>query len=300
MERISRYSSTIVLRGTVTALALSLLVAPTSAIEWKHYETAVRGYPVMRDASGQRLADGTFVQWIENDGLHVQITYVSDNGRTFEETIVMRQRPELIQDKWQWREMTGGKAVRAFEMNFKTGAATAMKVEKGEVKKWSESVDVKPGTTFAGFGFTMAAKALRERLIKGETIELNAVGFTPQPKGVTVEVSFGGRDTIRMSGRTIPAEHYIVHPKVPAIAKLFVKVPDAQIWLTTPPAGFLRYEGSLAEPDDQMVRIDLLPGDPSEPAKPVATSGKNEKPAATSGKNEKPVATGGKNEKKEK
>ena len=35
----------------------------------------------MRDASGTRLADGNFIQWIEHDGLHVQITYVSDDGR---------------------------------------------------------------------------------------------------------------------------------------------------------------------------------------------------------------------------
>jgi hypothetical protein len=51
-------------------------------------------------------------------------------------------------------------------------------------------------------------------------------------------------------------------------------VPDAHIWLTTPPAGFLRYEGALAEPGDQLVRIDLLPGGLSEAARPVATSGK--------------------------
>jgi hypothetical protein len=55
---------------------------------------------------------------------------------------------------------------------------------------------------------------------------------------------------------------------------LFVKVPDAQIWLTTPPAGFLRWEGAMAEPSDQIIRVDLLPGGTSETAVPVATSGK--------------------------
>jgi len=141
------------------------------------------------------------------------------------------------------------------------------------MKRWSDTVDVSPGTTFAGFGFTMAAKALRERLVKGETIELKAVGFKPEPKVVTVALSWSGRDSVRMSGRTIAADHYVVHPKIPAVAKLFVKVPDAHIWLTTPPAGFLRYEGALAEPSDAMIRIDLLPGGPSEAARPVATSG---------------------------
>jgi hypothetical protein len=166
-----------------------------------------------------------------------------------------------------------GKPARAFAIDFRSGVATAMKDEKGEIKRWSDTLDVTAGRTFAGFGFTMAAKALRERLIRGETIEVKGIGFTPQPKAVAVELSYGGRDTIRMSGRTIAADRYIVHPKIPAIAKLFVKVPDAQIWLTTPPAGFLRWEGALAEPDDQIVRVDLLPGDPSEAARPVATSG---------------------------
>ena len=265
------------LRSLVILIAIALAVLatiPARAIEWKQFETAVRGYPVMRDASGSRIADGNFVQWIEQDGLHVQITYVSDNGRRFEETIVMQQRPELVQTRWKWRELQRAKPIRTFEINFTSGAATAMKEEKGEMKRWSDTLDVSRGTTFAGFGFSMAAKALRERLIAGETVDLKAVGFTPQPRVVTVALSYGGRDTIRMSGRTIPADHFIVHPKIPAIAKLFVKVPDAHIWLTTPPAGFLRYEGALAEQGDQLVRIDLLPGGPSEAARPVATSGK--------------------------
>ena len=262
------------LRSLVITLALAVFAAtPMRAIEWKQFETAVRGYPVMRDATGKRMADGTFIQWIANDGLHVQITYVSDSGRRIEETIVMRQRPELAQDKWQWRELQNGRAIRTFEMNFRSGLATATKEEKGEMKRWSDTLDVSQGNTFAGFGFTMAAKALRERVIRGETVDLKAVGFTPAPKVVTVAMSYGGRDTIRMSGRSIAADHFIVHPKIPAVAKLFVKAPDAHIWLTTPPAGFLRYEGALAEPSDEMVRIDLLPGEPSEAARPVATSG---------------------------
>ena len=265
------------IRSACVAAALALAaVIPARAIESKVFETAVRGYPVMRDASGQRIADGNFVQWIEKDRLHVQITYAGDNGRRWEETIVMRQRPELTQEEWRWRELAQGKPVRTFDMNFASGTATASKLEKGEMKRWSDTLDVSRSDTFAGFGFTMAAKALRERLIKGETVELKAVGFTPQPKMVTVAMSYAGRENVRMSGRSIAADHYIVHPKIPAVAKLFVKVPDAHIWLTTPPAGFLRYEGALAEPSDALIRIDLLPGGPSEAASPVATSGKRE------------------------
>ena len=35
----------------------------------------------------------------------------------------------------------------------------------------------------------------------------------------------------------------------------------------------LRWEGAMAEPDDYIIRVDLLPGGTSEAAVPVATSG---------------------------
>jgi len=261
-------------RTSIAALGFALLATMSArAIEWTHFETAVRGYPVMRDVNGRRIADGNFVQWNAKDGLHVQITYTS-RDKTMEETVVLRQRPELAQRAWRWRETANGRTIRSFELNFVTGVATVSKVEKGETKRWSDTLDVEPGRTFAGFGFSMAAKALRDRLVKGETAELMAVGFTPSPKTVKVALSFAGRDTVHMSGRAIPADHFVVHPQIPAVARLFVKVPDAHIWLTPPPAGFLRFEGPLAEPSDALIRIDLLPGAPSEAATPVATSGK--------------------------
>jgi hypothetical protein len=77
-----------------------------------------------------------------------------------------------------------------------------------------------------------------------------------------------------MAGRTIDGDRFIVHAKIPALAKLFVHVPDARIWLTAPPAGFLRWEGPLAEPSDPIVRVDLLPGGSSGPATPLGTSGR--------------------------
>ncbi len=245
-------------RTCIAALGLAALASvPARAIEWTHFETAVRGYPVLRDAVGHQIALGNFVQWIGSDGLHVRITYAG-RGTQMEETVVLQQRPELAQRAWGWRESANGRIVRNFEINFTSGAAQATTLENGEVKRWSDTLHVEQGRTFAGFGFTMAAKALRERLVKGETVELKGIGFTPSPKMVTVALSYAGRETLRMAQRGIPSEHYVVHPRIPAIAKLFVKVPDAHIWLTPPPVSFLRFQGALAEPDDEIVRIDLM------------------------------------------
>ena len=42
----------------------------------------------------------------------------------------MQQRPVLVQASWRWRELQHAKPIRTFEINFASGAATAMK-EKG-------------------------------------------------------------------------------------------------------------------------------------------------------------------------
>jgi len=117
---------------------------------------------------------------------------------------------------------------------------------------------------------------LRKRLLRGETVQLKAVGFSPfptlKPQVVTVKLSHGGVDRLRMSGRSLKGDRFIVHPEVPAIAKLFVTVPDTKVWLTNPaPAGFLRWEGPILLPNDQLIRVDLLPGTNSGPAEPVGS-----------------------------
>ena len=258
-------------RSSIAAAALVLgTVVSAGAIQGNQLEGPLQASPVLRDAAGQKIADGNFAQWVENDGLHVQITY-KGNGRTIAETTVLRQRPELSQSKWRWQESSRGVDVRTFEVDFDSGMATAVKTEKGEPRRWSEQLDITRGQTFAGFGFTLAIKALRERLVKGETVNLKAVGFTPQPREVTVAISYAGRESIRTGDRSIAAEHYIIHPKIPALAKWFVKAPDANVWLTPPPAVFVRFQGALVEPSDPIIQIDGAPAESA--AVPQGTSG---------------------------
>jgi hypothetical protein len=233
-------------------------------------EGTARGFPVLRDADGAQLADGDFVQWANGEQLHVKIVYDFDRDRRIEENAVFRQRPALIQEEWSFEEIRDGELFRRFEVNFSSGTASASKRDENEVQEWSEEVDIEPGRTFAGFGFALAIKALRERLIEGEEMELQAVGFTPEPRTVSVAISHGGLEEMRMAGRVLRGNRFVIQPQIPWIARLFVTVPDTRIWLTHPtPAGFLRWEGPLAEPDDPIVRVDLLPGTESGPARPV-------------------------------
>lgn len=237
---------------------------------WPDLAASARGFPAMRDLDGRTLADGDFAQWIENDRLHLRVRYDFRDGRQIEEHAVFQPGDAMAQERWEWSERRDGRIVRRFEVDFPAGRASGETREGGEIQRWQEDVEIEPGRTFAGFGFTIALKAFRQRLVEGETVELEAVAFTPEPRTVGVEVSHGGRERMEMGGRTLEGRRFDIVPQVPWIAQLFVDAPDTRIWLTDPPpAEFLRWEGALLEPDDPVVRVDFLPGGESGPARPV-------------------------------
>lgn len=260
---------------TILFCALLLLLAPwpVAAIEVTQLEGSAHGFPSMLDANGKKLADGEFSQELEDGRLTITLKYrFKRGGLRTEEKTVFRQKSELVQEKWSWRQLKDGDVIREYAVDFETQTATAKKLEKGEMKNWSEKIEVKPGQTFVGYGFMLAVQNLRDRLVHGEAVELQAIGFTPQPKVVGVKITHGGVDQMEMADRELTGDRFVLHPEIPAIAKLFITAPDTTIWLTKAPAEFLRFEGPLMEPNDPIVRVDLLSGDESGPAKPVEKS----------------------------
>ncbi len=257
--------------GFFCLLAAGSMAAPVFAIEVTELVGATHGYPGLCDISGKKLADGEFRQWVEDHHLYVVITYRFPKGQLVEEKARFRQDRELTQEHWSWKQLEHGRPQREFTADFTSGMASAH-IRKDN-KDVTEKIDVEPGRTFAGFGFTIALSNLRKKLLKGEQIELKAVGFSPfptlKPQVVTVKVSHGGVERMRMAGRSLRGDCFVIHPEIPLIAKLFVNVPDTKIWLTNPaPAGFLRWEGPIVLPNDPLIRVDLLSGTKSGPAEP--------------------------------
>jgi hypothetical protein len=279
LRRASAPRSTTFVRSLCLLLAATLLgcrdvpidahtvpIEPTS----EGVEGTAHGFPSLRSLDGERLAHGDFAQWIDGDRLHVRIRYDFGPQRTIEERDVLQQEPRLVQEQWSWTELRDGQIVRRFALDFLAGIATAEKLEDGELRRWSREVELEPGRSFAGSAFTLAIKGLRERLLAGETVELQTVGFTPKPRSAVVEVTHAALDELAMADRKIQGDRFLIHPKIPWIVRPFVDVPDTRIWLVRePPAAFLRWEGPLGEPDDPIVRVDLLPGDASAAAVPV-------------------------------
>src|SRR6266436_1230876 len=262
-------------RKLVTVFSIvsaGMIVAPVFALKVTEPAAASHGYPGLCDINGKKLADGEFRQWVENNRLHIVITYKFSAGEVYEEHSQFRQEPELIQEKWSWKESKHGRSQREFAVDFLSGIASAH-VSQAH-KNVSKRINIEPGRTFAGFGFSLALSNLRKRLLSGEQVQLKAVGFssfpTLGPQVVTVTISHGGVQRMRMGGRSVKGDKFIIHPEIPLFAKLFVNVPDTKIWLTNPaPAGFLRWEGPIVLPDDPIIRVDLLAGEKSGPPQPA-------------------------------
>jgi hypothetical protein len=200
-------------------LAALLLAAPAWAAQGER-EGALHGFPVLLDLGGNKLADGDFSQSLEGERLRITLAYAFRDGRRVEEITELRQKPQLTQEKWSWRESRAGQILRRFQIDFAGGKATAEKREDEQQKSWSEEVKIEPGRTFAGFGFVLAIKELREKLLGGAHAEIKTIGFTPKPRGLSVEVSHVGLEEMTMGGRMLRGDRFLLRPKIPRIVKV--------------------------------------------------------------------------------
>src|ERR1700746_1234028 len=95
------------------------------AVEVTEPAAESHGYPGLCDVNGKKLADGEFRQWVENNRLHVVITYKFSASEVYDEHAQFRQQGELIQEKWSWKESKHGRSQREFAVDFLTGIASA-------------------------------------------------------------------------------------------------------------------------------------------------------------------------------
>jgi hypothetical protein len=249
------------LRGRLL-LGLGLLcglASPAWALEQRYPEKNDTRELSVTTPAGQALGKGMLTQWTEGERLHVLLTYDYNDGRRIEEFAIFAQKPELAQERWRWRELKGGTATRQFDIDFGTGRATGTTVKDGKTRRYNEKLKVEPGRTFAGVGFVVAAKNLMPRLRQGEDVKLQALAATPKPRQVTVTLSREGTRNITLGGRSVSAEHVIIHPEI-GLASLVVKAPNTDLYFTgSEPPAMVGGEGSLLEPGDPVVRTSILP-----------------------------------------
>ena len=119
----------------ILLLATAVLCSQdASAVEVTALQAGAHGFPALLDSNGKKLAGGDFSQWLEEERLRIRIIYRFKSGHRIEEEAAFRQKPELIQDEWSWREIKEGKLYREFKIDFASQTATAQKRENDEMK----------------------------------------------------------------------------------------------------------------------------------------------------------------------
>jgi hypothetical protein len=248
---------------TFLALPLLLAVATAEPVAVRHPPGDLHGFPSMSDTSGKVIADGELTQVRAGDRLSVRARWVFADGRRAEERDEFRVGSGLSQDLYSWVETRGGKELRRFEVDFTTGSASSVTRGDGaDPERHEEKLDLPRGRAFAGYGAALAVSQLA--LGAGAKAELTAVGFTPKPRAVTIEVKREGEEQVRVAGRPVRCDRFTIHPKIPFPVSLVAGAKDAHLWFThAAPAGLVRAEQSLVAKDDPQVVIDVIPRGPA-------------------------------------
>jgi hypothetical protein len=241
-------------------LGALLCLAPAAfAVEVRFPERNATRTLQMTTPTGEPLGEGTLTAWNEGEQLHVVLTYRYDDGRLIEESSLFRQQPELIQERWTWRERRGDTTTRQYAIDFTTGQATGVNRTGGKARRYNEKLKVEPGRTFAGVGFVLAAKNLMPELREGQVVKLQALAFTPKPRQVTVSLSRKGSEQLTVNGQALSAQRIVIHPEI-GLASLVVKAPDTLLSFSTADTPMLvAGQGSLLEPGDPVVRTQVVP-----------------------------------------
>ena len=246
---------------TLLPLCALLLSLPTQGVALRYPQGDLHGFPSMSDASGKLIADGELIQKLKGDRLDVHAVWRFKDGRIAVEDDQLRLKPELRQDGFRWVERRGDKELRRIVVDFRSGKATVTHFRDGEPETWNEKLDLPAGKAFTGYSTALAVSQLRDELADKEARrELTFVAFTPKPRTVSLEISRTQGVRIRAAGRELAADLFTLHPKLPFPISLFAGAKDAHLWFThSAPPALLRAEQNLAEKDDPVVLIDVIP-----------------------------------------
>ena len=228
----------------ILVLLLGSCPAGAEPVTVRYQEGVMRGFPVLRSQSGERLARGELVQTAQGEIVESRLTFYFKDGSLYDERVVFSQanvftllRYHLVQRGPSFPESIDARVDRAsgrYHVRY-----------KGDEDSAEETLDG---------SFTMPAdvyNGLLSTLMKNLTAERPAavqiLTFTPRPRLVTVVLKPAAEDIVQVNESTVATTRFLVEPQLGAFAALLVgDMPNLTCWIIGGPApAFLRFEGPL-------------------------------------------------------
>lgn len=235
--------------GVLTALTLTLsLATPVAAlaepVAVRFTEGVSRAFPVLRDAKGDKIAQGDLVQIAREDRVENRLTFRFRDGSIFDETVVFSQRGvftllsyRLVQQGPSFPETIDASVDRQsgrYTVRYKSDEDSPEEVLKGKFEM--------PADAYNGL-----LSMLMKNLPAGGSATVQIIAFTPKPHLVKMLLTPASEDTVMMSETAVPSTRFLVKPQLGLFASLLVAdIPDIKIWVAGGDApAFLRFEGPL-------------------------------------------------------
>lgn len=207
-------------------------------------ESPLRGSPLVRTPSGQHLADGDFVQTVDDDVVDSRLTLRFADGSLHDEQSVFAQRGALRLLRHRLLQ-TGP----SFPLNLRAslerdGERYDVRYRGADESRWrriSGRVALPPDV------YNGMVPTLVRQLPSTAGGHFHVIAFTPQPRLVQVRVTAVRDDEVVARGRLTSATRFQLKPEVGGLTSLFAAdLPPVLCWVTrdeTP--RFAGFEGPL-------------------------------------------------------
>jgi hypothetical protein len=231
--------------------ALLLLVATlegTAAadpVAVKYTEGVTRGFPVLRAASGAKIAQGEMQQIPRGDDVvENRLVFRFTDGSLYDERVVFSQRDvfkllsyRIVQQGPSFPETLEAsidRATGAYQVRYRADDESPEETLQGEFEL--------PADAYNGL-----LSMLMKNLPPGESTMVQIVAFTPKPRLVAMLLTPAAEDPFTVNDAAVMATRFLIRPQLGLFASLLITdVPDLKCWIIGGEApAFLRFEGPL-------------------------------------------------------
>ena len=232
--------------AVVATLGVLLGAGPAAAepVAVRYTEGVMRGFPVLRSQSGEKLARGEIVQVAQGDVVESRLTFHFKDGSVYDEHVVFSQKNvfTLLRYHLVQRGPSFPESIDARVDRFSGRYHVRYKADEDSAEETLDGAFTMPADAYNGLLST-----LMKNLAADSAATVQVIAFTPRPRLVKVFLKPAAEDVVEVNDAAVTTTRFLVEPQLGLLATLLVgDIPDLKCWIVGGPApAFLRFEGPL-------------------------------------------------------
>jgi hypothetical protein len=227
----------------VTVFAEGPIAAEPIAVKFS--EGITRGFPVLRSAKGEKLAQGELIQIPHGgDVVESRLVFRFTDGSVYDERVVFAQRKVFTLLSYGLVQR-GPSFPESVEASFDRTSGRYQVRYRGDEESPEETLagDFElPPDVYNGL-----LSILMKNMPAGASATVQIVAFTPKPRLVTMLLAPAAEDPMRVNDAAVMATRFHIRPQLGLFASLLVAdIPDVKCWIISGDApALIRFEGPL-------------------------------------------------------